>query len=263
MDIVAITALGRSIEEEAPALAGDLGLTAYETGIMLRGAMPIVVLRSDDRSRAIGLLERLRGRGHQAIAVDTNAIVASEQMFHPKRFVLDGADLVATGEGTGTEQRLVGGSVFAFIRAVHATRVEDTVTKTTRQFSAARAALTSGLMTTTTKSVDSVRVTQEREPVVYAFRNDGEPWLFRSTALRFDGLGPRMQRSKSENFEVLLQRLRETSPQAPYDARLLAVRAVASTVVMSSSSHLSSSSSGTMDLLAHVVAISLRRGAYR
>ena len=261
MDVVAITALGRSIEEEANALASDLGITAYETGIMLRGAMPVVVLRSDDRSRALGLLEWLRGRGHQAIAVDTNAIVASEQMFHPKRFVLDGADMVATGDGA--EQRLVAGSVFALVRAVHATRVEDTVTKTTRQFSAARAALTSGLMSTTTKSVDSIRVTQEREPVVYAFRIDGEPWLFRSTALRYDGLGARMQRSKSENFEVLVQVLRETSPQAPYDARLLAVRAAASTVVTSSSNHLSASSSGTMDLLAHVVAISLRRGAYR
>ena len=261
MDVVAITALGRSIEEEAQSLAADLGLTAYETGVMLRGAMPIIVYRSDDRARALAVLERLRGRGHQAVAVDTSAIVASEQMFHPKRFVFEGADMVA--DGGGTSLRLIGGSTFAFVRAMHATRVEDTVTTSSRQFSMSRAALSGGLLMTKTKSSESVRVTQEREAVLYAFRNDGEPWLFRASALRYDGLGPRMQRSKVENFEVLLEVLRESSPQAPYDARLLAVRAVANTIVTTSSNHLSASSSGTMDLLAHIVAAALRRGAYR
>ena len=261
MDIVAITALGRSIEDEALALASDLGLTAYETGIILRGAMPVIVYRSDDRSRALWLLERLRGRGHQAVAVDTAAIVASEQMFVPKRFALDGADMTAVGEGV--EQRLAANSISALVRAMHATRVEDTITTSSRQFSIGRAALSGGLMTTKTKSSDSVRVTQEREGVVYAFRTDGEPWLFRASALRYDGLGARMQRSKVENFAVLVDVLRENAPQAPYDARLLAVRAAASTIVATSSNHLSASSSGTMDLLAHIVAISLRRGAYR
>lgn len=261
MDIVAITALGRSVEDEAPALAAELGLTAYETGLMLRGAQPNVILRTDDRARALLVLERLRSRGHQAVAVDTAYVIASEQMFRPRRFVLEGLDFVARGEAT--EERLVTGSVFALVRAMHATRTEDTVTTKSREFSFGRAAMSGGVLMTKTKTKEEVRVTQEREPVLYAYREDGPPWLFRAQDLRYDGLGPRMLRSKAENFEVLIQVLREQSPQAHYDTRLLAIRAAPAKVTNAGASHLSTSSSGTVDLLAHIVATSLRRGAYR
>ena len=69
---------------------------------------------------------------------------------------------------------------------------------------------------------ESKRVTDEREPVIYMFRNDAYPWLLTSTQMRYDGLAQDMRRSKMENFEVLVKTLRELSPSAPFDVRLLA-----------------------------------------
>lgn len=258
MDVVAIVALARSVEEEAPRLAADLGLTAYETGLMLRGPTPIIVLRSEDRTRASDILGRLRSRGHDAIACDLATVASSDDMFRPKSFRFDRGDLV--GLGQGEEHRLPLDGVFALVRANHVTRTEDTVVEKSRKISLGRAALTGGLLATKTSSIESKRVTSEREPVLYLFRSDAAPWLLASTHLNYDGLGADMKISKMENFEVLVRLLRERAPAAAFDARLLAVRSTP-TVVEESPTRLSLSSASTLDVLAHIVAMSLGRAA--
>lgn len=258
MDLVALVSVARNVEEEIPRLAADLGITPYEAGLLLRGPMPAIVLRSEDRAKVLGLLGNLRGRGHDAVACELDAVVAGEDMFCPKAFRVEGNDLVASAEGA--EQRLNGGDVFAILRANHRTLVEDTMATSERKLSFSRAAMTGGLLLTKTSRAEERRVTDEREAVLYVFRNDGTPWLFRSTWLRYDGLGPRMRRSKLENFEVLVDVLRELAPNAPYDARLLAVRPPPQTVVVSAN-HKAATSARALDVLAHVVALSLGRQA--
>jgi hypothetical protein len=258
VDVVAIVGLGRSVEEEAPQLAADLGLTPYEVGVMLRAAPPIIVLRTEERARAIDVLGKLRARGHDAVACDLAAVVPSDAMFRPKSFRFEGSELV--GHGNGEERRLPLGDVFSLVRANHTTRTEATVVEKTRKVSIGRAALTGGMLTSKTSTVESTRITNEREAVLYVFRNDAAPWLLASMEMRYDGLGQEMKISKMENFEVLLRVLRERAPSAPFDARLLAVRANTS-VVSAGPKQLSLSSSATIDVLAHVVAIALGRAA--
>ena len=258
MDVVAIVALGRSVEEEAPRLAADLGLTAYETGVMLRAPAPIIVFRSEDHGRAADLLGRLRSRGHDAVLCDLETVVSSEDMFRPKAFRFEGADFI--GIGHGEERRLALADVFALVRATHSRRIEDTVVARERKLSFGRAALTGGLLTSKTTTSEARRVTQERESVLYVFRSDGTPWLLASMELRYDGLAQDMKLSKMENFEVLLRTLRELAPSAEFDARLLPVRAN-TTVVAASPKHLSTSSSAALDVLAHVVATAIGRAA--
>jgi hypothetical protein len=258
VDAIAIVALARSVDEEAPRLAADLGVTAYETGVMLRSPGPVIVLRTEDRARAADLLSRLRSRGHDAIHVDLDTVVSSDNMFRPKSFRFDGADLVANGQGE--ERRLALADVFAFIRANHVTRTEDTVVERNHKISVGRAALTGGLLAKKTTTSETRRVVNEREPVLYLFRSDGAPWFLSSTELRYDGLAEQMKISMMENFEVLLRVLRERAPTAIFDARLVAVRAN-TTVVAASTTHLATSSSTAMDVLAHIVAVSLSRAA--
>ncbi len=258
MEVVAILALKSSVEQEAPVLAGELGLTPYETAMMLRGAGPVIVFRSEDRSRTALVLDRLRARGHDAVSCELDTVVSSDEMFRPKTFRFEPDALVASGNGE--ERRLAFSDVFAYVRATHATRVEDTVTTQQRSVSIGRAAMTGGLLMSKTVSSESKRVSNEREAVLYVFRSDAAPWLLASTQLRYDGLGPSMRRSKVENFDVLLQMLREVAPTAPYDARLLAVRANP-VILTAGARHLSASSSSTHDLLAHVVAMALGKGA--
>ncbi len=258
MDVVAIVALARSVEAEAPWLAAELGLTAYETAVMLRAPGPVIVHRGESRERTTDLLGKLRARGHDAIACELDTVVASDDMFRPKAFRFEGGDLI--GIGNGEERRLPLTDIFALVRANHLTRSEQTVVERNRSVSIGRAALTGGILATKTRTTEKRLVTDEREPVLYVFRLDGAPWLLASTHLRYDGLGPDMKISKVENFEVLVRLLRERAAGAPYDARLLAVRP-ATTVVETSSTRTSTSSSSTLDVLAHLVAIWLGRTA--
>lgn len=258
MDVVAIVALARSVEDEAPWLAGELGLTPYETAVMLRGAGPIIVYRGTDRARTTELLGRLRSRGHDAVACELEAVVSSEDMFRPRSFRFDGDDLV--GAGQGEERRLPLGDVLALIRASHVTRLEDTVVTKQRQVSVGRAVLTGGLLTSKTTLRESRRVTDEREPVLYVFRRSAPPWLLASTQLRYDGLGDQLKISKAENFEVLVRVLRERASSASYDTRLLGAR-VRAEIVATSSTHLSTSSSAALDVLAHLVALAHSRAS--
>ena len=70
-----------------------------------------------------------------------------------------------------------------------------------------------------------------------------------------------MKVSKIENFEVLVNSLRAFAPEAPFDARLLAVRPAPGKVVASGAKHISASSSGAIDLLAHIVAMALGKAS--
>jgi hypothetical protein len=258
VNVVALVALGRSVEQEIPALAADLGVTAYEAGMMLRAPPPVIVLRSEDRTRTANVLEKLRSRGHDAVACDLESVVSSEHMFRPKSFRLDGESFIGTDRGE--ERRLSLDGVFAFVRATHSTRNEDTVIEQHRKISLGRTALTGGMVRTRTVEMERKRVTQEREPVLYVFRHDAAPWLLASTQMRYDGLAEAMKLSKIENFEVLLRILRERAPSAPFDTRLLSIRANP-TVVSASPKRLSTSSSSTLDVLAHIVAIAQGRAA--
>jgi hypothetical protein len=259
VDVVAIVALARNADDEAPVLAAELGLTVYEAALMLRAAPPIVVGRFDDRARALSLLAKLRARGHDTVACDVDAVVPSERMFRPRTFRFEGGDLIATGGGE--ERRLPSAGIVALVRATHVTRTEETATKNVRQFSLGRAAMTGGLVPIKSAAVESRRVVDEREAVLYVFRADAEAWLFGASGLRYEGLGAEMRRSQAENFEVLVRTLRDLAPIATYDARLLSVRSWPSTVLSASAKQLTASSSATIDLLAHLVAMTIAKSA--
>lgn len=258
MDVVAVVGLARSVEEEAPILAKELGLTAYEVGLMLRAPMPVIVLRTDDRARTVEVATRLRGRGHEIVACDAAAVVSSDAMFQPRSFRFEGTDLL--GAGGGREERIVLPDLLAFLRATHITRIEETVVEKGRTVSLGRAAMSGGLMLTKKTTTESKRVSDEREPVLYAFRNAGVPILFRATDLRYDGLGVEMKPSQTENFEVFVRTLRALAPTVPFDTRLLAVRTAPSALATAGAKQLASSTVGTIDLLAHIVAAAISRG---
>ncbi|MBX3260923.1 MAG: hypothetical protein KF782_14655 [Labilithrix sp.] len=254
--VVAVMAFARSVDDEAPRLAADLGLTAYETAMMLRAPAPVIVLRSEDRARADAVLGKLRSRGHDAITCGLDEVVSSDDMFRPRAFRFEHGDII--GLGQGAERRLPLTDVFALVRANHATRIEETVVGRSRKVSLARAVLSGGMLAT--KTTERTRVTNEREPVLYVFRSDGPPWFLASMQMRYDGLEEGMKVSKIQNFEVLVGALRARAPAAVFDARLLAVRA-SSTVVASSPTHYGASSAAALDVLAHLIALSLGRAA--
>jgi hypothetical protein len=222
MFLVAVVSLARAVEDEAPLLAADLGVTAYEIGLVLRSPSPSIVLRTPDRERATEILKRLRTRGHDAIACDTSAIVASKDMFAGRSFRFDDDAFVVTGD-TNASERTAYTDLLALVRATHA-HDSTTVEKTEKlKLSIGRAAMTGGLVPA--KRVTSERTvrTSEREQVLYVFRRVGPPFLLRASRLRYDGLANAIRPTQLENFTVLIDALRQRAGNTTaYDDRFVA-----------------------------------------
>jgi hypothetical protein len=238
MFVVAVIALGTPVETEAPLLAGEIGITAYEAGLLLRAPSPAVVLRTEDRARALALLGALRERGHDSVACDTNAVVASADMHVVRSFALDADALADAGE------RLPYGSITAFVRAVHSARVETTEKHTDKKISLGRAALTGGILATKNVASERTRVSEAREHVLYVFASSPRPWIVVASRARYDGLGEPLRPMQLENFERFVAVLRERCPGAAFDDRLLAVK---------------TADANTVDLLANLVALAVTR----
>ncbi len=257
MFVIALVELRGSVEVEMPSLAADLGITAYEAGLLLRGATPSLVLRTHERDRATALLAAMRARGHEVVAFDDVAVRSSVTMTCPRSFRLDPDAFVAVGP---EEEHLPWNDVLAIVRAVHQTRTGSTTTTKEKKTSLARAALSGGLVMSKTVAKETSRTTEDREPVAYLFRASGEPpWLLAASRLRYDGLGMPLAPSQHENFELLLRAVQEHAPHADVDARLLASRSAAETARTTRAGEHSTSSASGVDVLAHVVAMAISK----
>lgn len=256
-------ALATAVEVEAPLLAADLGMTPYEAALMLRVPSPAPVLRTDDRARAIALLERLRARGHDAVACEVGAIASSETMtqlrgfrLEPDAFVLDA---VATVRGPGDERRIPWGDIVALVRANHRTRTERIEKREERRLSLGRAALSGGLSVGRTRVNEAKVASEEREQVLYVFPSSGAPVFAAQSRVRYEGLGTALRPVQLENFATLVRVLRERALGAAYDERLLAPRPQIERVRTLTRGHETASSAAGVDLLAHLVAMAIAR----
>lgn len=230
--------LAASVETEAPSLASRLGITAYEAGMLLRAPSPSIVLRTEDRAYALALLGALRGRGHDAVACDTTAVVSSADMHFVRAFSLEADAVVDAGE------RLPHGSIRALVRAVHSARIETTEKTEGKKISLGRAALTGGLLATKNVTTERTRVSDAREHVLYVFAESPRPWLVAASRARYDGLGEPLRPMQLENFERFVAVLRQRCPQAAFDDRLLAVK---------------NADVATADLQANLIALAITR----
>ena len=259
MYVVALLALRSSPDEEAQALAQELGVTAYEAGQRVRGALPSIVFRGADVERAKAVARAMHGRGNEVVLLDAAQVPPDEQFPRVKTFRLTDEALVAVSP-TGAETVLRFADVVALVGAVH--RGAETQTEVTRErkFSLGRAVLTQGLSVSKTVETASTQAVAQKEPVLYLFHRGGPAWLLSETGCRYDGLGPAVRPTRPENFQVLVRLLRERCPRAPYDDRLVHARHAAEKVTADFTGHASAvSSAASVDLLAHVVASALLR----
>lgn len=258
MYVVAVVVLAGSVEDESRALAKDLGATPYDTALTLRGGFPAIVLRTAERGAALDLLGKLRARGHDAVACDASAVVSSDAMTEVRALRFD-EDAFVTGS-----ERLAYDDVFALVRATHHTRIQSTEVSRERKLSVGRAVLSGGVVMSKTVTHESRTAADDREPVLYLFaRGSGRaPWLLRASRARYEELGPDKRPSLLENFTTTVRLLRERAPRAFYDERLLAVKAVQEKLSSDvRGREQTSTSAGVVDLLAHLVALSLARRA--
>lgn len=244
MFVVALAVLSRSIDDEIAPLAADLGVTAYEAGLLLRAPMPVIVARSEDKDRALALAARMRQRGHEVVAFDASQVTPNDAMTQLRMFRFDPDALVSIGAG---DERLPYDEIVAIVRAMHTKKKETIEKEKVTKISVGRAMLTGGLVATKTSERETVKRSEEREAVVYLFRRQGPPWILRASHARYEGLGAELRPTTVENLASFLRVLRSYAPAIEVDERLLAVK---------------NADDKTLDLLANVVAATTARRAH-
>lgn len=263
MFVVAIAELGRPVEEDLAALASDMGATAYDARLLLAAGTPAIVKTTPDRALALELLGRLRARGHGAVACDSGAVVSSGDMVSMRKLRL-APDAVTLDDRPA--ERLPYDDVLALLPAVHQRRV-DTATQTREtKLSMGRALMTGGMAFTKTVKTSTRSSAEERDVVLYVFRRSGAPpWLLREHGTSWAGLGLPLAHSESENFRIAVAALRERAPGATYDDRLMTRKAGERSMMSGSGGNttVKTSSEAGVDLLAHLQALWIARGAYR
>jgi hypothetical protein len=247
-----------AIEDEVRALAPLLGKSAYDVRLALQAPPPIVLSSTPDLEAAKRLLAALRARGHGAVACDLARVRGSSDMFAPKTFRFEAAELVVAAPSV--EQRLPYGEMLALIRARHDSVDERVSEHRSTKFSLARAAITGGLSVTKTTVRHERRVSEEREHVLYVFDRSGDGHVFlREQRLGYAGLGDRLGPTTTENFAATVAVLRERAASALYDERLVSRRRRGD-VLSASTGGSSTSNAGETDLLAHLIAVAHLQG---
>ncbi len=265
MYVVALTRWSAAPREpEVLALAPLVGGTLYDARLLLAGALPLLLVRTDDVARAQQALALLRARGHGAVACDVDRVEASEQMFCPREFAFEGdfrepVGLRVAEPGRG-ERLLTFDRVLAFVRATHDAASESTTVTKTTKLSLAKAAITGGAAFTKTTVKKERHVSEDREQVLYVFDGSGHGHvILRETRLKYAGLGDRIAPSVAENFQRLVQALRDRAPQALFDEQLVGARRRA-VVTAAGQGALAASNADETDLAAHLIAVAHRSG---
>jgi hypothetical protein len=245
--VVFVSHLARPAETEAPAFAKLVGVTEYEARLTLVSPQPAIVQTTSSRDRANDTAVLLRGRGHGIHVFDDESFVPSEKMTKMDDFRLDADGVRRVSDG----ELLPYGDVFAILRAVHVSSSEV-------ERPSAQRGLRSDMLDATPSALRVITKNHEREQVAYFFRRSGErPWILRERHARYDGLGPERKPVAFQNFVRVVERLREASPMAVYDDRLVR-RRVAERVREDSMLRATyKSSHEAMDLLAHLLAMQI------
>jgi hypothetical protein len=261
--VVALAELQGPAEDEAASLAEDLGVTAYDARLLLAAGTPAIVKTTPDRALALELLGRLRARGHGAVACDAAAIVSSEDMVAMRRPRLE-ADAVTLDDRPG--ERLPYADILALLPAVHQRRVDSATQTRETKLSMGRALMTGGMAFTKTVKTTTRTATEERDVVLYVFRRSGAPpWLLRERGTGWAGLGLPLAPSEGENYRLAVAALRERASGATFDDRLMSRKAAERSAMTGGGGNttVKTSSQAGVDVLAHVLALSIARGAYR
>ena len=257
--VVALTELKGSLDDEASALARDLGSTAYDARLLLAPGLPAVLRRTLEREPALELLSKVRGRGHGAVACDLSAVASSDTMTSMRRFRLGETEITLDDD---PEAHLPYADVVALVPAVHRSRTDTATVSRETKLSVGRALMTSGLSMTKTVTKQAHASTEAREGVLYVFRRGGAgPWLLREHGGVWAGHGRPLAPSESENFRIAVSRLRELATGAAFDDRLVTRRAPERAALSGGNSNttVKTSSESGVDLLAHLLAMWLAR----
>jgi hypothetical protein len=220
MHVVVIHGWQEESAELVQAVAGILGITAYEARQRMAGGGPAVVARYADPLQARALAAKLTGAGVATLVVDAAEVRARTDLFIVRRFEL-GEGSLRLEAGNGQRAEIAYDGIDLLLPATGISGTTETKTVTERKFSLGRTVLSGGLLMTKKVTREEEVKSEEQEKVLYLHAGDRPPVVFSQDGMTYDGLGAAMKFSRELNFAYLTGELRRLSPGAVYDERLL------------------------------------------
>jgi hypothetical protein len=215
---VAIVRAPQQIEEAAAAVATATGLTLAECRARLAPEPPAILARLED-VKADALVAALRSAGLAPLAVDvrvpTDAVrtVALRVAFAP--------EAVTFTPRAGEAVQVAWSDVRAVLRGSRESRIDVEHGERSTSFSMGMALATGGLQVTRTTTRTARSSESSIQQVILVYARDGRAAALVEGQVDFTCLGAALQPSSTANMASLAGRLRERTPHAFHDDRLL------------------------------------------
>jgi hypothetical protein len=220
MDPMYVVAITRA-DGELKALAEAMGVTPYDARGHVQAGAPRVIYIRAEKADAQALADKVTAAGFAAIVVGTEDTLSNAHRQIPRSFEFhDDAFAIYLRDGQGFG--LAYGDIRALIRGtriVVATQVEHEVIK---KKSAALRMATGGLVKHRKEVIKKTTTSDERQGFIEVIPRSGASVLLLERELVYDGMGSLKSPTRMANFNALFGLLKERSPGAQVDDRLVA-----------------------------------------
>jgi hypothetical protein len=223
MHLVALTRwnTNANLLEELPPFAAALGIGAYDVRMKLASPAPSVLASALPAAAAQRLLELLHSRGHGAITVAVDTLLAPGLMLQARSVSVSERALAGL-DTQGQPFSLPFTEISATLRASEQSDLSETVATQGKKLALGRAILSGGLLRNKTVTKLETTESSDRQPIAYIFQGDQRPPLvLKERCLNYEGLGVHRGLTAHESFEKLLSHLRAQVPGSLHDDRLL------------------------------------------
>lgn len=218
MKLVASVKTPADAEGTAAVLAKALGLSLAEVRIRLAPEPPAILAQLAPES-ADALVASLRQVGLAALALEATGpaeglrVVARTAVLGPTKGTFQAR--------TGAPVELPWSEVISILRGSSTVRSETESTQKSSKFSLATAIATQGLKMSRTQEKTARSQQEDTEQAILVHGRQGQRVVLRERELDFACLRAAMQPTRTANMLALAKLLKERSPTAFYDERLL------------------------------------------
>ncbi len=219
MFVVVINGWKEETSELVQALAGALGIMAFEARQRMIGGGPSVAASFADPGHAKTLAFKLENIGFATLVIDVAAIRSRTGYLVVRSFTISENSLnIET-----VNSQLVAipfGDIDLILAGTKTVEYTETKRINERKLSVGQTLLAGGIPIAKTVTRKEEVNTQENEKHLYIYAGDRPPAVLSQNGMTYEGLGAAMKYSRELNFAYLTSRLRDLSPGATFDDRL-------------------------------------------
>jgi hypothetical protein len=183
------------------------------------GSLPRVVVTHAERHVAERERAALGEAGVRAVVIDCEAIEREHERFAVRQFGFSPTGLQLRA-ADGQELEVAYAQITALVRGYAVERAVATTVTKQRKFSATRALVSGGLVTSKKVEKRTTTKTETRSEFVFVYAPPEPTLALYKSSLDFSGLGQAMQPSGAANFARLVAELRARAPAAGYEEQL-------------------------------------------